>query len=325
MRIGELFEIVLDGYPASAKGAIPAGASAPPFVKAVREALPDVLRPLVAEYEASVPGTIHTLKGSVGQGNYAQCPWVAIFDPIVTDSAERGFYIVYLFKGDGTGVHLSLNQGTTEALETFGRQSYLKELRAKAEQYGRLLGHGVERWESRPLDLPGDSDLPKGYNAGNIANAYYPRHDIPGNAKLESDLLRLLSLYRQLVVRSTETMNLSEDVEIIPIHSAEEGVQARWHLRYERNRKLAEAAKAFHGYLCQVCGFEFRRRYPGATKPYIESHHLVPFAEIVGMGTKLDPATDFAVVCANCHRMLHRQTPPVSIADLRAEVESVPV
>src|SRR5439155_332406 len=56
-------------------------------------------------------------EGGAGVGNFATVPWLAIFDPIVTDSATRGYYVVYLFSADGEIVHLSLNQGTTAVRE----------------------------------------------------------------------------------------------------------------------------------------------------------------------------------------------------------------
>ena len=43
-------------------------------------------------------------KGSAGQGNWAVGPWVAIFDARVTDSAQNGYYPVYLFREDMRGV-----------------------------------------------------------------------------------------------------------------------------------------------------------------------------------------------------------------------------
>ena len=38
------------------------------------------------------------VEGSPGKGNWARSPWVAVFDPLITVSAERGYYIVYLFR-----------------------------------------------------------------------------------------------------------------------------------------------------------------------------------------------------------------------------------
>ena len=60
------------------------------------------------------------VQGSPGQGNWAVIPWVAVFDPVVTTSATRGHYVVYLFSADMRRLYLSLNQGTTAAHDEFG-------------------------------------------------------------------------------------------------------------------------------------------------------------------------------------------------------------
>ena len=52
-------------------------------------------------------------KGSAGQGNWAEVPWLAVFDPLITSTATKGYYVVYLFHSTDPVVHLSLNQGTT--------------------------------------------------------------------------------------------------------------------------------------------------------------------------------------------------------------------
>jgi 5-methylcytosine-specific restriction protein A len=49
------------------------------------------------------------VEGSPGQGNWAAVPWISIFDPAITTSATRGYYVVYLFHADEPVVHLSLN------------------------------------------------------------------------------------------------------------------------------------------------------------------------------------------------------------------------
>ena len=57
--------------------------------------------------------------GSSGQGNWASCPWIAIFDRLVTETAQSGYYPVYLFREDMSGLYLSLNQGVTEVKEKY--------------------------------------------------------------------------------------------------------------------------------------------------------------------------------------------------------------
>ena len=58
--------------------------------------------------------------GSAGAENWADVPWLAAFDPVVTDSDTRGYYVVYLFHVSESIVHLSLNQGRTAVREEFG-------------------------------------------------------------------------------------------------------------------------------------------------------------------------------------------------------------
>jgi 5-methylcytosine-specific restriction protein A len=65
----------------------------------------------------------------------------------------------------------------------------------------------------------------------------------------------------------------------------------------------------------------FEKRYGKIGADFIEAHHLTPFAEIKGRPTKLDPKEDFAVVCPNCHRMLHKESPPLTIEDLRSRIQ----
>ena len=43
----------------------------------------------------------YLVTGSVGQGNWANVPWVCIFDRSITTSATKGVYIVYLLAKDG--------------------------------------------------------------------------------------------------------------------------------------------------------------------------------------------------------------------------------
>ena len=53
------------------------------------------------------------VKGSMGQSNKTQYPWIAIMDKNITQSTQYGLYMVYLFKRYMTGFYLSLNQGIT--------------------------------------------------------------------------------------------------------------------------------------------------------------------------------------------------------------------
>ena len=58
---------------------------------------------------------------------------------------------------------------------------------------------------------------------------------------------------------------------------------------------------------CEVCGFDFHATYGELGRDYAECHHTKPISTMQpGDTTKL---ADLAIVCANCHRMLHRPNP----------------
>lgn len=76
--------------------------------------------------------------------------------------------------------------------------------------------------------------------------------------------------------------------------------------KYERNPKNREAAINYLGLNCQVCGFNFSSTYGDIGKDYIEVHHLKPLYTLDTPKT-IDPQKDLAVLCANCHKMIHRK------------------
>jgi 5-methylcytosine-specific restriction enzyme A len=96
----------------------------------------------------------------------------------------------------------------------------------------------------------------------------------------------------------------------------------RLHRRIERNSSASKLAKGTHGVRCQCCGFDFVAVYGEIGSGFIEVHHLRPLADLEeGKAIRYDVAADFAVLCANCHRMIHRQRDPADLADLRARLQ----
>ena len=75
--------------------------------------------------------------------------------------------------------------------------------------------------------------------------------------------------------------------------------------RRERDPRLRAEAIRLHGTCCKACGFNFRKAYGELGQGFIEVHHAVPLSE-TGLA-ETDPATDLTVLCANCHRMVHRK------------------
>ena len=140
----------------------------------------------------------YIIKGSAGQGNWATIPWLAIFDKEITKKEEKGFYIVYLFKSDMTGCYLSLNQGWTYYKNNFGNRAK-KEIQLVASKWQNSLAPYINNsvFKDKKIDLNVDNELAKGYELGNICAKYYDIKFLD-EKELETDLLNLLDIYREL-------------------------------------------------------------------------------------------------------------------------------
>jgi 5-methylcytosine-specific restriction protein A len=86
--------------------------------------------------------------------------------------------------------------------------------------------------------------------------------------------------------------------------------------RYERNPHARVACINHYGYSCSVCEFDFEKRFGELGKNFIHVHHLTQVAT-VGKTYQVDPILDLRPVCPNCHAMLHRQNPPLTIEELK--------
>ncbi|MDP2181640.1 MAG: HNH endonuclease [Actinomycetota bacterium] len=94
----------------------------------------------------------------------------------------------------------------------------------------------------------------------------------------------------------------------------------RRHRQRERSSKLTRQKKAnvLHAtgaLACEVCGFDFAATYHELGDGYIECHHNVAISSYATESrTRLE---DLSVVCANCHRILHRRRPWLTADELK--------
>lgn len=94
------------------------------------------------------------------------------------------------------------------------------------------------------------------------------------------------------------------------------------HLERERNQSLVRSKKHSATSLdCEVCGFSFRRAYGNKAAQYCEVHHLLPLAELERAAkTRVE---DLAILCANCHRVVHLRNPPFALEEVRGMLATV--
>ncbi len=97
------------------------------------------------------------------------------------------------------------------------------------------------------------------------------------------------------------------------------------HARYERNQGIVRLAKdrfkaTNNTLFCEVCGFSFDT-YGERGKDYIEAHHDVPVSDLGDNG--VSNIDDIKMVCANCHRILHRKRPWLKVDELKSLLQSL--
>lgn len=90
--------------------------------------------------------------------------------------------------------------------------------------------------------------------------------------------------------------------------------------KFERSRINRAICLRHHGFRCQGCGLLLQELYGALGANVIHVHHLVPVSKMGGSYV-LDPKLDLIPLCPNCHNIVHRTEPPVSIENLREITE----
>ncbi len=202
-EIRAILEEILQGY--GAARTVPFSGAHP--IHAAFKALTD----LVAA-SAPVRNRPHLrVKYSAGQGNWASVPWLALMDDRETSSTQRGVYCVYLFREDGSGVYLTLNQGVTDPQRTYGGAQGRAWLRDKAASMRVQLAGNVKRFRlDDRIDLRTERSLGSAYEASTAAHVLYERGTVPSDQLLLQDLEEVLTAYDDVRVEvPTSTVGLA--------------------------------------------------------------------------------------------------------------------
>lgn len=85
---------------------------------------------------------------------------------------------------------------------------------------------------------------------------------------------------------------------------------------YERDRQGRQECLDHYGYVCAVCGMDFEKVYGEIGHEFIEVHHIVPISQRGG-DYVLKPIKDLRPLCSNCHSMIHRTNPLMTIEEFK--------
>lgn len=295
---------------------------------------------------ASLDPNIYHLIGSVGQGQWAEIPWLCIFIKDLTISATRGYYIVYLFNADGSGLYISLNQGWTYFKDKYGTKIGREKIRKTASIIRDKINTVPYNMKLLNIDLKGKGDLAKGYELGHICGRYYDIDNLPSEEEIINDLQGLLLTYREVIGlignRSIEQFNdyilLYED----GLYPEDEFSEEEYQLAVQKSvaskksqdiyeeekkkdrpepivnkggkrqwiRSAAKASKALmlSNYTCEIDSSHNTFISKSTNMPYVESHHFIPMGKQVEFQYDLDQLANLISLCPVCHRLIHLGT-----------------
>jgi 5-methylcytosine-specific restriction protein A len=119
---------------------------------------------------------------------------------------------------------------------------------------------------------------------------------------------------------------IEEDDESITDSVMERQVLYKLHKVRERDSRIIQTKKdqalSLTGFLmCEACTFDFYKFYGEIGKGFIECHHRTPLSKFKAESkTTLE---DLALVCSNCHRMIHKSIDVISIDILKSIVANM--
>ena len=197
--------------------------------------------------------------------------------------------------------------------------------------YGMKAGDIIYAKEGRKIVGKGEITSPYQYNTSILKGTecewpHYVRVDWYSDFKEFEDPIRIrntiiklegedLLKFKQMdsTIRKEDEKDSSE-IKLRDVEDEEGEAFIREVTWRARKRKLIYTKKAQSDYRCEVCGMKFEEVYGTIGEKYIIAHHKNP----IGMRTEASTTTlkDIALVCPNCHVMLHKKDPPLSIQEL---------
>lgn len=138
------------------------------------------------------------------------------------------------------------------------------------------------------------------------ANYEQPWMPMSSGNRLPAEILQAMELLWRDATPHIENETSSEELQGLEGRALERMVVHRRRERLLRERKVQEVLKRTGKLACEVpgCGFDFAKAYGENGAGYAHVHHLTPLSE--RDGDQVTTLADLAIVCANCHAIVHR-------------------
>lgn len=114
------------------------------------------------------------------------------------------------------------------------------------------------------------------------------------------EVASLALLIRAAISAGESAEALPEDEVFVEGHL----LTSRHRSRDRRLRKKLLGRTADNDLVCSICEFEAPQLERGLRESFFEAHHIRPLSDIAGLASTR--VTDLSLLCAGCHRFIHR-------------------
>jgi len=271
--------------------------------------------------ETKISKSKYLIQGSISTGNVAEVPWICLFDREITETAQNGFYLGYLFQANMKGFYLTLNQGWTQYETEYGVSEGKIKIKSNAFQCQKLL-RSIGGYNKNEIKLLAKSKLGKGYEAGNICSKYYSFDSLCDDSELIDDLRNFIGLYRELkglvgtnilgIQHAVSEEEFQEEIQkgklkILPPGKVEKKTTKSnsSSSSYPRDRDVSFTAIHAANFKCE--NDTSHQTFTSAKTGYqfVEAHHLIPMEFQDEHDASIDVPENIISLCPNCHRAFH--------------------
>ena len=328
MEIKAVFEKIAKEYPVAKEQDL----KNHPLAKFIRTQVPK-------SFENDIGKVLSKYKVLVAKhaGNWSRVAWIVLIDPRVSETATNGYYPVYSFFENGKKIMLSLGQGYKDIRAKYNKEAdnilisrgiILKNKAGDFKKFGFKSVHGTS------ITIKKDKEREIWVKSCAFGKVYDVKN-LPSNDELILDCKNILNIYENIIQRggtSEDIENIdAEEIDLIKDLTGSEKKALKKHREHEKyyiktDPKFIKNLKKKFNHTCQACNLKFDKIYGKYNDKldYVEAHHIIPKSEIlkkIELNEEMGrDEKDFAILCANCHRMIHKYGCP-SLEEFKDKIE----
>lgn len=190
------------------------------LTRLITETIPNQLRVML-----NLDNEEYLLKGSVGQGQWAEIPWIAIMHRGVTTSTQNGYYNVILLSKNLDRIYIAFGLGWTQFADRYGNKQGKETVGLYAKKLVDYLTPDSKDIIGK-IDLSATSSLGKGYELSNIISSEVTLDSL-NDSQLTQILTRHLDYYKRLRHAFGADLFYGDDLVDLPTSETEEDAKQK--------------------------------------------------------------------------------------------------